>query len=114
MAATRHGDGNNDRRIGTLNPATFPEELMALIVPPGTNPQRPVKPARSGDPASLRPGDDADIRGFGDRRVAPRIAVGKERRDQPAGPGMARPQSAEMPDDRSAGEIEGAQGMRPP
>src|SRR5260370_39970879 len=100
MAATRHGDGNNDRRIGTLNPATFPEELIARIVPPGTNPQRPVKPARSGDPASLRPGDDADIRGFGDPRVAPRIAAGKERRDQPAGQGRAPPEPREMPRDR--------------
>src|SRR5712671_2737551 len=91
MAATRHGDGNNDRRIGTLNPATFPGALIARIAPSGTNPQRPVEPARSGDPASLRPGDDADIRGFGDRRVAPGIAVGKKRRNQPAGQGMARP-----------------------
>src|SRR6266481_7048529 len=113
MTATRHDDGSNDRRIGVPTPTTFPAELIARIAPPATNRQRHTRATRSGacDPAGLRPDHGADVRGFGDCRVAPGFAVGKQRRDQPAGQRMAGPQPAEMPDDRSAGEIQVAQGI---
>src|SRR5207244_4674265 len=89
----------------------IPGELITRIAPPATNRQRWMDPVRSGacDAGGAGPGDGADAGGLRDRCLAPRVRVGKHRRDQSAGQGMAGPQPAEMPDDRSAGQIKVAQ-----
>src|SRR5437868_3398085 len=63
----------------------------------------------AGEFGESRPLDWPEPGGFGEGRVAPGVAIGEQRHQQAPRQGVARAQAAEMPDDRTAGEIQVAQ-----
>src|SRR5438105_13899417 len=102
--ATTSRGGDSNKGIFNSTPEPFPARVIARNPRPTANRQSRSCSA-AGDPAGLRSHDRTERGRFGQRRRAPGIAIGKQRGQQLPRVGMARTNSAEMPENRPAGEI---------